>query len=186
VECRNGRLLVDAGWAGTLPQLQHALQRYGLTLPQIKYVMLTHHHPDHAGLTQEVKRAAGARLLIHERQIPFLRDLQTFYQRKGGYSPIVVARDDLVVGSHDSREKLRAIGVEGEIVETPGHSDDSVSLVLEDGAAFTGDLYLPNMVEEDKTEAVRSSWRKLLRLNVQTVYPGHAKPFPMKYIEQLL
>src|SRR5512138_2034087 len=85
VECHGGMLLIDAGWAGTLPQLSHALQRYGISLTDVRYVMFTHAHPDHAGLTQEVKRAGGAGLLIHERQIAHLPELAVFYQRKGGY-----------------------------------------------------------------------------------------------------
>ncbi len=37
-------------------------------------------------------------------------------------------------------------GVRGEILKTPGHSDDSVSLVLDSGMVFVGDLHRPNFV----------------------------------------
>ena len=40
----------------------------------------------------------------------------------------------------ESRALLEQIGIRGEIVPTPGHSADSVSLLLDDGSAFTGDL----------------------------------------------
>lgn len=186
VECRKGRLLVDAGWAGSMPELAHALGRYGIPLSDIEYVMMTHTHPDHAGLTQEVKNGCGARLLIHERQVPYLRDLLAFYQRRGGYEPIVVAPDDIVVKSGRGRETLRSIGIDGEIVETPGHSDDSVSLVLDSGIAFAGDLHPPDLVDPDSFEVVCDSWRRLLSLNVQTIYPAHADPFQAKEVERLL
>ena len=62
-----GYLMVDAGWPDTLPKLLNARKRKGVTLAQIKYVLVTHYHPDHAGLVQELK-AAGARLILLDRQ----------------------------------------------------------------------------------------------------------------------
>lgn len=41
-----------------------------------------------------------------------------------------------------------AFPVYGEILWTPGHSDDSVSLVLDSGIAFTGDLQPPLASDE--------------------------------------
>lgn len=184
---RGGSLLVDAGWAGSLPQLRHALRRQGIEGSAIRYVMMTHHHPDHAGLTQEVKRAFGARLLIHEVQIPYLRDLLSFHQRKGDpYEPIVVAPEDVVVTSEGGREALRRIGLDGEIVETPGHSADSVSLVLADGSAFVGDLHLPDQVDGEMRVEVRRSWQRLLSLGVRTAYPGHGGPIRSEVVQAML
>ena len=111
----------------------------------IRFIMITHHHPDHAGLTQEIKQASNARLVIHEKQIPFLENLKAFYAGKGTYEPIRVEASDLILKS-PNRAALGQIGVQGEIVETPGHSDDSVSLVLDSGMAFVGDLHPPDAV----------------------------------------
>ncbi len=184
---RGGSLLIDAGWAGSLPQLRHALRRQGIEGTTIRYVMMTHHHPDHAGLTQEVKRAFGAKLLVHEAQIPYLRDLLTFHQRNGDhYEPIVVAAEDIVVTSESSRDALRRIGLDGEIAETPGHSADGVSLVLDDGSAFTGDLHLPDQAEGEMLEAVRLSWQRLLSLGVKVAYPGHGGPVRAEVAQAML
>ena len=184
---RGGHLLIDAGWAGSLPQLKHALRRQGIEGSAIRFVMLTHHHPDHAGLTQEVKRAFGARLLIHEAQIPYLRDLLSFHQGRGEhFEPIVVAPEDVVVTSEESRPALRRIGLDGELVETPGHSADSVSLVLDDGSAFIGDLHLPDQVEGEMLEAVRRSWQRLLSLGVKIAYPGHGGPIRSEVVQAML
>ncbi len=184
---RGGNLLVDPGWAGSLPQLRHALRRQGIEGTTIRYVMITHHHPDHAGLTQEVKRAFGARLLIHEVQIPYLRELLAFHQRKGDhFEPISVSTEDIVVTSEGSRNALRRIGLDGEIVETPGHSADGVSLVLDDGSAFIGDLHLPDQVEGEMLEAVRRSWQRLLSLGVKIAYPGHGGPLRAEVVQAML
>jgi len=141
--------------------------------------MITHHHPDHAGLTQEIKRAANARLIILEKQIPFLENLKAFYAGKGNYEPIRIEASDLVLQS-SNRAVLREIGIQGEIIETPGHSDDSVSLVLDSGMAFIGDLHPPDFVPDEARDATCQSWNKLVRLNIKTVYPAHGKPYPIE------
>jgi endoribonuclease LACTB2 len=139
-------------------------------------VAFTHAHPDHAGMTQEVKRATGAKLLIHEFQLPGLQEMQAFFERRGGYETIVVNADDVIVTNGGGRVALRAIGIDGDLIWTPGHSDDSVSLVLDDGAAFTGDLQLPDRVDEQGREAVCASWRDLLDQGMRVAYAGHAEP----------
>lgn len=51
------------------------------------------------------------------------------------------------------------MGISGEIVPTPGHSDDSISVVLDDGSAFTGDLPPLYYTTPDSREQVAVSWR---------------------------
>ena len=171
--------MVDAGRAGNLAELRSELRRYALDLAQIRYIMITHHHPDHAGLTQEIKQACGARLIIHEKQIPFLEDLKSFYAGKGIYIPIQIEAKDLILQDLN-REALNAIGVQGEIITTPGHSDDSVSLVLDSGMAFIGDLHRPDFVLDEARLATCQSWKKLLGLKASIIYPAHENPFHMK------
>lgn len=181
IDAGNGKFMVDTGWAGSLPALQSQLKHYGIGLAQIRYLMITHHHPDHAGLTQELKQAAHARLVILERQIPFLDQLEAFYEKRGGFLPVRVDTNDLVL-CEGNRAALSELGICGEIVETPGHSDDSISLVLESGKVFTGDLHPPALVPEETRETTRQSWEKLLRLQAKTVFPAHADPFPIETI----
>lgn len=181
IDCIGGKLLVDAGW--TLPQFTNQLQSFRVAYSDIKYVMFTHHHPDHAGLVQDVKNQSRARLIIHEKQIPFLKNLKAYYEKKGGYEPIQIARNDLV---SPSRADLFAIGIDGEMIETPGHSEDSISLVLDSGDAFIGDLTAPDMVSEDQKALVYESWKKLLAHNVRMFYHGHTDPIPAETVRALL
>ena len=185
IDTGQGMFMVDTGWAGALPELQSELKRMGLSLSEIRYVMITHSHPDHAGLTQEIKQAAPARLVILESQIPLLQNLRVFYKGKDVYKPITVDPGDIVLGS-DNRDVLKRIGIAGEIVETPGHSDDSVSLVLDSGKAFTGDLHPPDFVEEGARDITCQSWKKLVEHGAKTVYPAHVAPFPIDPIAALV
>jgi ribonuclease/clavin/mitogillin len=67
--------------------------------------------------------------------------------------------DNVVVGAEGSRKVLAAIGIGGEILRTAGHSDDSVTLLLDNGFAFTGDLPHPSLATAENAAAVAESWR---------------------------
>jgi glyoxylase-like metal-dependent hydrolase (beta-lactamase superfamily II) len=181
VDCLGGKLLVDAGWE--LPAFTAQLKQYRVPVSAIRYVMFTHHHPDHAGLVQDIRNLSGAKLIIHEKQIPYLENLRAFYAKKGGYTPIRVEKTDLI---SPSRSALRAIGIQGQIVETPGHSDDSISLALDNHSAFIGDLTSPDFVEPENESTIRKSWRKLLDLGVETFYHSHTDPIPAERIRRSL
>jgi glyoxylase-like metal-dependent hydrolase (beta-lactamase superfamily II) len=185
LDVTGGKLLVDAGWPGSLPTLASKLKAYRIDGHAIRYVLPTHYHPDHAGLVQEVKQAWGARLIIHEAQLPYVPQLATLYAKKGGYVPIRVEASDLVLGQ-DNRVQLLAMGLQGEVILTPGHSDDSVSLVIDDGKAFVGDLPPPFMAGDANALAVRTSWETLRSLGARTIYHAHSGAFTIEQVSQYL
>ncbi len=185
IDTGQGKFMVDTGWAGGLPEFMYQLRRYSISPEEIRYVMITHHHPDHAGLTQEVKQACGARLVILEQQIPFLERLHAYYQGQEAYRRLQVEAGDLVL-SGDNRDALKRTGLRGQIIATPSHSDDSVSLVLDSGSAFVGDLQLPELNQGETFQAACRSWQQLLDLNVQTVYPAHTNPFSIETVRAAL
>jgi len=178
----NGWLLVDAGWE--MSQFRGQMKAYGISFSEIRYVLFTHTHPDHAGLIQDVREASGAKLIIHPRQLPYLDDLKAFYAKKGGhYTPIRVEKDDLV---GPDRAALARIGIRGELLETPGHSVDSISLVLDSGMAFIGDLTSPALVTLENSDQVLDSWRRLITHGARTFYHSHTPPIPLAQVEALL
>lgn len=165
------RLLVDVGFPGTLPKLQHQCKRMGVVLTDIPYLLATHYHPDHAGLAQELKHI-GIRLLVIDLQQDAIPVLGTYLKPENHYLPID-PRDNVVISADESRAFLARIGIAGEIVATPGHSDDSVSLILDDGSAFTGDLPLPFAMDDETLHVLEESWNRLRARGVRTLYPGH-------------
>ena len=181
IDCRGGKLLVDAGWE--LARFTSQLKAYRIPITEIRYVMFTHHHPDHAGLVQQIRAQAGARLIIHEQQIPFLAQLNAYAAKMAGSQPLRVEPGDLV---SPDRAALGKIGISGEILETPGHSADSISLLLEGGAAFIGDLPSPAGVGEEQLELTRDSWRRLIAHGAQVFYHSHTDPIPLETIQRLL
>jgi endoribonuclease LACTB2 len=165
------RLLIDVGWPGTLPRLLAMLTRKDIALQEIGYLLVTHCHPDHAGLAQEVK-VQGVRLIVLEPQLAAIPVLKTYMKPVNPYVNITL-HDNLQMRTGESRAFLTRIGIAGEIISTPGHSDDSVSLILDEGIAFTGDLPPPGFVDERASASVRQSWERLRALHVRLIYPGH-------------
>jgi endoribonuclease LACTB2 len=171
------RLLVDAGWPGTLAKFQHQCKRMGIKLEDIKHFLVTHYHPDHAGLTQELKRL-GSKLILIDLQRAAVPTLATYMKPENHYVEIDVS-DAITISLEESRAFLAKIGIQGEIIHTPGHSDDSVTLILDEGAAFTGDFVpIPSMDDETST-LIRQGWAKIRAAGVKTVYPGHGPMWPL-------
>lgn len=159
-------LLIDAGWPESLAQFRHELKRKDLRLQDIGYLLCTHYHPDHCGLAQEIKQA-GAQLLIMEAQ-------------RAAVPPQITLEHTLTLSLAASRSFLARCGFDGEIVCTPGHSEDSVSLVLDSGIAFTGDLSPLFDSSDPAYQVTAQSWQTLRALGVERIYPGHGPVYPLR------
>lgn len=174
------RLLVDLGWPGTLGTLRANLNRRDVPLRELRYGLATHYHPDHAGLAQELKQA-GVPLLVLEVQVPAIPLLKTWTKPQDRYVDISLD-DNTVISFAESRAVLERIGLAGEILPTPGHSADSISLLLDDGSVFTGDLTRPGFIGGEDPAVVLASWRYLRERGAVRVYPGHGPVWEMAAI----
>jgi endoribonuclease LACTB2 len=168
------KLLIDCGWPGTMGKMKGQMLRKGIEAKEVAYLLVTHFHPDHAGLTQEL-RNEGMRLLLMEPQLPHMDNLKTYMKPDSGYADIIV-KGSRVFKPAESRAFLKGIGIEGEIVSTPGHSPDSVSLVLDEGIAFTGDLTHKLLLSGTDVECA-GSWQRLLDLGARMAYPAHGNVY---------
>ena len=175
VSAGRNRLLVDLGWPGRAAALFANLDRMGVPLSEIRYGLATHFHIDHAGAAQDLKQK-GVPLLVMQEQVDAIPLMKTAVKPTDHYTEITL-HDNVVIPTGESRDFLKRIGIDGEILHTPGHSDDSVTLVLDIGCAFTGDLTLEAMATEQDASVVARSWQLLRDRNVTTIYPGHAAPY---------
>jgi glyoxylase-like metal-dependent hydrolase (beta-lactamase superfamily II) len=175
VSAGRNRILVDLGWPGRVAALLANLDRMGVPLAEIRYGLATHYHIDHAGAAEDLKQR-GLRLLVMEEQVHAIPLMKQWTKPADGYSEIRT-HDNVVIPTSESRARLAEIGIAGEILHTPGHSDDSVSLVLDIGCAFTGDLTLESMVASEDPAVVARSWQLLRDRGVTTVHGGHGAPY---------
>ena len=175
VSAGTSRLLVDLGWPGRVGDLLANLKRMDIPLREIRYGLATHYHIDHAGAAQDLKDL-GVPLLVIEEQVHAIPLMKQHVKRADRYTEITT-HDNVVIPAAESRATLSRIGIEGEILHTPGHSDDSVTLVLDNGAAFTGDLTRESMVAKEDPVVVARSWQLLRDRRVTTIYAGHGPPY---------
>ena len=177
VSAGRSRLLIDLGWPGMFGALMANLARADIPFTEITNGVATHYHMDHAGAAQDLKNA-GMRLLVAEEQVSAIPLMAQHMKPTDHYTPIVDAAN-LIVKCSESRALLATIGIGGQFVHTPGHSDDSISILLDSGEAFTGDLTWPTFATEETMDAVMASWAKLRALGAKAVHAGHGPVRPM-------
>lgn len=167
-------ILIDTDWAGTLPAFFKEIKRNNIEVRDIGYVLITHYHPDHMGIAGELIRL-GVKLLVIDVQREFVHSSDDIIRRSGAEFVPIDESSAVYISCEESREFLRGIGIDGEIIHTPGHSDDSVSLILDSGTAFVGDLPPIDVIDGYDDVAVRESWDLILSYSPKVVYYGHAK-----------
>ena len=177
VSAGRSRLLVDLGYPGTMGTMTANLRRMGVPLHEIRYALATHYHLDHAGLAQNLK-LAGVPLLVLENQVSAIPLMRHVMKPEDHYLEITID-GNVTISCAESRALLGRIGLAGEILPTPGHSDDSVSLLLDDGSVFTGDLTPPSLATEEQADVVTASWRLLREHGAARVYPAHGPVRPL-------
>ena len=174
IEGTRGRLVFDTGWAGTFGAFCRACGELSVPVQSIDFVMISHFHPDHMGIAQEIANL-GATVLVADQQKTFLHAADAIFAREKN-SPFVPIVDASVrtFSPAESRRILAQVGIDGEVFATPGHSDDSISLWLDDGSLFVGDLNPLYELEMHRGTAIEESWNRLLALEPKKVYYGHA------------
>ncbi len=177
ISAGTSRMLIDLGYPGTMGAMRARLRRTGIPLEEIRYGLATHYHIDHAGLAQEFKQS-GVPLLVMETQVAAIPLMKRWTKPQDRYLEITLD-DNVTISFEQSRSLLEGIGIAGEIVPTPGHSDDSVSLLLDDGSAFTGDLTPLSMTGQVEAGTVAASWRLLRHRGASRIYPGHGPVRPI-------
>jgi len=204
LKCTGGYLLIDTDYQKYYKLFEKKIVNLGIATSDIKYLLLTHHHDDHAGFAAELVRRTGCQVIAHRNAVSALEEgkseenikpvnrriqiVMTFYMlvhKEFKFPPVRLAERDIVIeGDNDSF--LKGIGIDGVILHTPGHTRDSVSVLLSDGRAFVGDAAMnflrwtgvghrPIYIEDINT--VYESWRKLRERGARVIYPAHGRPF---------
>ena len=172
---KSGGLLIDTDYAGTLQAFFRALKTNHLELNNISYVLPTHCHPDHVGLIGELQKL-GVKSLLVDIQLATVHFPDEIFGRDKHlrYAPID-EKQATIISCDESREFLRSIGIEGEIISTPSHSEDSVSVILDCGDCFVGDLepyeYLNGY---DDNPQLENDWKLILSMTPKQILYAHA------------
>lgn len=175
VQGENGYLLVDTDYAGTMPAFYRAIKKNNIKVNDISYVLATHYHPDHIGLVSELMEQ-GVRLLVIDTQCSQIHYSDEIFSRDKRliYKPIE-EKDAIVISCQTSREFLNNIGIAGEIISTTSHSEDSISLILDNGICIVGDLEPIDYLDayEENTN-LKTDWELVMSYNPKHIYYAHA------------
>jgi glyoxylase-like metal-dependent hydrolase (beta-lactamase superfamily II) len=143
----DGFALIETGPGSTLETVKKGIALLGLALSNLKAVLVTHIHLDHAGAAGQLVQETGATLYVHERGAPHLIDpnrLLSSAKRIYGdkmmtlWGTLLPAPQEKVVALKGG-EHLKVLGHDIEVIYTPGHASHHVSLLLDGEAMFTGD-----------------------------------------------
>ncbi|MCP2340032.1 MBL fold metallo-hydrolase [Actinomadura rupiterrae] len=169
LETPRGPVLVDAGWEheDAWDALSGGLAAFGMDVADVYGVVVTHHHPDHAGLAGRVREASGAWIAMHRADADLVRAFRAMVEQDADRAWMsdslrrAGAREaDLADGSHrrpvdppaqpdrelEDRDLIDVPGRRLRAIWTPGHSPGHLCLHLEDGdRIFTGDHVLPRI-----------------------------------------
>ena len=167
-------LVVDPG--DEVEKVLAVLAKHGLTC---RAILNTHTHIDHVGANDELKRATGARLMLHEADLPLYDNLRVQAEWLGGMAAPVRADVDEHIHQGD---EVTAGALVAQVLHTPGHTPGSLcfhvegarSLLLSGDTLFAGSVGRTDLWGGDYDQEIASIRKRLLALEDATrVIPGH-------------
>jgi len=194
-----GYILVDTGGSNKRTELEEELERNGCKPGNLRLIILTHGDFDHAGNASYLSKRYGTKIAMHQEDSGMVERGNMFCNRNSGNivkRKLIGATTRILFGFGKSERfmpdyyldddyGLSEYGIDARVIYIPGHSKGSIGILTESGDLFCGDL----LISEDKTGkpslntivdykvAMDESVSKLKCLGIDTVYPGHGKPF---------
>jgi glyoxylase-like metal-dependent hydrolase (beta-lactamase superfamily II) len=168
------KLLIDTDWAGSFNKFLKCIRGKNVSMQEIQYLLVTHYHPDHMGIAAELMER-GTKLLVMDVQKDFVHQADPVFakDRRNPFKPIP-EEQAVILKCAESRRFLNSIGIEGEIIATPGHSEDSISLILdEEKMAFVGDIPPLEQIECYQNAVLGESAASILQHEVRILYHSH-------------
>ena len=166
-------ILVDTDYAGTIKSFYKAIKNENIKLSDIAYILATHYHPDHIGLVGELMEQ-GVGLLVVSSQAEYINFSEYIFEREAVKNRKIDESKASVITCEESRTFLKSLGIDGEIVITDSHSPDSISLILDNGDCFVGDLEPYEYIDAyDDNRKLKADWDKLTKHNAKKIYYAH-------------
>jgi len=205
---QEGLILVDAGIPNKGRSLLKQVRDLSIEPKDVSLILITHGHLDHIGSLDELKTLISCKVAVNEHEKDWLelgrkpvspaiglwgKIINIFSKAFVSLMKLTPTSVDLVL--KDEEFSLRSYGIYGKVIYTPGHSLGSMSLLLDTGDAFVGDLVVnglplrigPGMPPSaEDVVAIKESWRLILDKGAKHIYPAHGKPFRAEELEKAL
>lgn len=184
--------LVDTGKESSYRTLIENIESLNKSISDISFLILTHTHYDHCQSAVRIKEESGCQIIVSGKATDSIKigysELPagtTFFSRpvvwlgrkignkKFGFEPF---QPDILVGKE---YQMNASGSNIKIIETPGHSIDSVSIIVDNEVAIAGDAMFGVFRKSvfppfaDDVGKMVESWGRLLKTGCSVFLPGH-------------
>ena len=179
--------LIDTGTPGKTKKVLEYLASISRKPGDVAYIILTHPDADHSGSAAALRRVTGAKLAIGQLDAPRLSGEKKLKETSGGGMMLSLFGLFMRVERVKADVELKEGSTVGPltIVDTPGHTDGSISVYKPNEAIFVGDLLrtdsvgslqlAPPRMSRDMEE-VKRSVEKISKLGFEMLLPGHGKP----------
>ncbi len=196
IKTSSGFILIDTGSSNQQTEIERELDDAGCQPGALHLIVLTHGDFDHSGNAAYLRKIFGAKIAMHAEDLGMVEHGDMFGNRKKANNIFTRKLVPILFGfgkSHrflpdfylDEGADLSEYGFEAEVLYLPGHSKGSIGILTAAGDLFCGDLLesteqpVLNSIMDDPL-AANASVEKIKGLEINTVYPGHGKPFAMK------
>jgi glyoxylase-like metal-dependent hydrolase (beta-lactamase superfamily II) len=197
INTEKGYILVDAGMENKINKVQGVLTEISAEWEDIILIIITHVHPDHVGSLYDLKEKTKAKVLVHEKEKKLLKEGKTDFPKGTTFLSKMISKfgNLFLEGEFKTVDpditindcyNLKKYGVEGKVIHTPGHTEGSLSVIIEEKNIICGDTLfniLPNSVyppfANDKKQLIES-WKKINEYSCDKFYPGHGDVFDRK------
>lgn len=200
-----GTVLVDTGIRVSQNKYRAVFAELGIRMEDVQLIVITHGHADHFGHAADLKQWTGAPVMCHRLAVSALaggEQAPVVPRNALGEKALKLLRPNLPLLARPVQPDiimeepafdLRPYGILGKVIPTPGHTDCSLSLVLDSGEAIVGDILVPSPFDGEPClayfatdeQALLASVRKLLQ-HAHTFYGGHGGPFTKDEVLKLL
>ena len=177
-------VLIDSGYISDFDDTEKIITRLGVSLSDIALIISTHTHCDHIGGNHRIQQKSGCDIALHKVGKYFIDsrdDWSTwwrYYNQEAEFFKCTRSLEDgeiIALGPH-----------EFQVLYTPGHASDGIVLynrrdkiLISSDTLWQTDMAVMTLRVEGSRALfdMQESLQKLENLDVQTVYPGHGKPF---------
>jgi len=162
----DGHILMDAGFAETVPQIEANVKKLGFKMSDIKILLISHAHIDHAGGIAALKKQTGAQLAVLDKEIPLLERGGRDDFAWGDQYAFTPAKADRAL--HD-KETVSLGGTALTVLWTPGHTQGNATWTMnvkeqdrEYHVVFMGSLSSPGyrLVKNEKYPEIVEDYRR--------------------------
>lgn len=195
VEIKDGWVLVDTGYPFDYKRFIKAAKRNRIEFSDVRYVVLTHVHADHAGFLKKILKDTGATLVClpaekdrlssgaNEKNVYISRKILYIFNKISALLPCFQTFEPVDIAEAIDA-KTQPLSEEGfTFFVLHGHTDNDLCFQIDD-KLFVGDVcmngagakgYAPLWIEDN--EQLVESWKQLISMDAEYIYVSHGAPF---------